>query len=162
MGQGDKIKLLLNERYCGWIQNALNSKKINGRLLAKKLGITAGNSYFRKFLTGEQNYLGITGLISILDKCGYTIKIVIVKKTDIPNLTKIDELNNHGFSDAKEQLIDIASEFVRPEKVVKEKKVIKNTNLVIDALHGMFDDNIENDDLDDYDIEIGDDLDDLE
>lgn len=161
----DKISSLIDPKYFNWIREAiLKHGKINVRALSRELGILDGNTYFRNFIEdNKQDYLGMSGLTSVLDKCGYELKVVPVKRNDIDTLTTISKISNESFLDIRETISKL-SESVKwapkPEKV-KVAKVIKNSSVINDGimgiekdddliLAGMFDDediNINEDDL---------------
>lgn len=150
----DKISSLIAPKYFNWIREAiLKHGKINIRGLSRTLGILDGNTYFRNFIEDKrQDYLGISGLTSVLDKCGYDLKIVPVKRNDFVSRNTIEEMNNDAFKDIVQMISDLAESVKRAPKVEKVKKdtTIKNSNVINDGimgidnpdiLKGLFDDN---------------------
>lgn len=161
----DKISSLIAPKYFNWIREAiLKHGKINIRGLSRTLGILDGNTYFRNFIEDKkQDYLGISGLTSILDKCGYDIKIVPVKRDDFISRQTIEDMNNNAFKDIVLTISELAENVKRAPKVEKIKKdsIIKNSSVINDGImgvdnydniKGLFDDDDNSDDEDNLTI----------
>ena len=165
----DKISSLIAPKYFNWIREAvLKHGKINIRGLSRMLGILDGNTYFRNFIEDKsQDYLGISGLTSVLNKCGYDLKIVPVKRTDFVSRTTIEDMNNIAFKDIAHTISELTESVKRTPKVEKIKKdsTIKNSDVInngimgienSDILKGLFDDDEDNDiNDDDEDLAVG-------
>lgn len=161
----DKISSLIAPKYFNWIREAvLKHGKINIRGLSRALGILDGNTYFRNFIEDKkQDYLGVSGLTSVLDKCGYDLKIVPVKRDDYVSRNVIEDMNNDAFKDIVSIISDLAEGVKRAPKVEKVKKdlTIKNSSVINDGImgidnydniKGLFDDDDDHDDDDDLSI----------
>lgn len=137
----DKISSLIDPRYFNWIRESiLRHGKINVRALARELGILDGNTYFRNFIEdNKQDYLGVSGLNSILERCGFEVKVVAVRKHDIPGNALIRKMNDEAFGDIRNTISNIAGTVKKAPKVVKVKKdtTIKNANVINNGIMGI-------------------------
>lgn len=158
----DKISSLIAPKYFNWIREAiLKHGKINIRGLSRALGILDGNTYFRNFIEDKrQDYLGISGLTSILDKCGYDLKIVPVKRNDFVTRTTIEDMNNAAFKDIVNGISDLAESVKRAPKVVKVKKdlTIKNSDVINNGIMGIDNSDLIKDLFDDDEVYDEDDI----
>lgn len=139
--QTDKISKLIHARYFSWIREAIAQHgNVNIQALSDKFNILAGNTYFRNFIKDKnQEYLGISGLTSILDECGYTLKLVPVKKDDLETQETVELITRESFLDVRETVSEYAKS-VRREPKTKEKKgpkKINNSNLINDGIMGI-------------------------
>ncbi len=155
MLKNDKFFHLLDLKYFQRIRRTiLDHGKINIQMLATKFNIKAGNTYFRRFIQdNDQDYLGQTSLTSLLDACGYDLKIVPIKRNNENIIQEIDNITDIAFDDILKTVSKFASESKKSEvkKVKKVKDQIKNTNAIADA---MFNTGLDDDD-DDDEIYIG-------
>jgi len=166
--QNDAISSLINPLYFKMIKNAVvKHGRINVQALSEKFNILPGNTYFRNFIKdNDQEYLGTNGLKSILNACGYTIRLVPVKKSDIDTMTYIEKLTAESFTNISEKVSNESSLLKRPPKKEKKKgpKTITNAKLINDSIMGISSDDINDifdDDNDDLIVGTFDDLDDL-
>ena len=157
----DTLSTLINARYFNWIREAiLKHGNVNIQALSDKFNILAGNTYFRNFIKNKgQDYLGISGLTSILDECGYELKLIPVKKDDVATSTKIEDMTKDAFLDIREIVSSYAESVKRNPKKVKntKPKVIKNASLINDSIMGITSDDHDDlfDDDDDDDLVVG-------
>ncbi len=161
----DAISTLINAKYFSWIRESiLQHGNINIQALSDKFNILAGNTYFRNFIKDkQQDYLGISGLSSILTTCGYKLKLVPVKISDTTTEGILEDITKQSFNDVRERVSKMAETVKRKPKAVKKgPKTIPNTSLLNDSIMGA----IDPDDIslfDDDEIEIGyGDFDDIE
>lgn len=161
----DMLSSLIDVKYFGWIREAiLKHGSVNIQALSEKFNILAGNTYFRNFIKDKnQDYLGISGLDSIVTTCGYRMMIVPVNVADKQMIIDMEEQTRAAFDDIRDQVSDIASTVKRPPKPEKKKKkTIANTNLINEAIMGI---HIPGDADDDDDLVVGigfDELDELD
>lgn len=138
--QTDKLSSLIDPLYFNWIREAvIKHGKINIQALSEKFGILPGNTYFRNFIKDKkQDYIGISGLSSILEECGYTLKLVPVKKTDIQTLIDIENITKESFDDIRNTVSDYAESVKRVPKteVKRGPKIVKKANLINASIMG--------------------------
>ena len=139
----DRLSKLIDPLYFNWIREAvIKHGRVNIQALSEKFKILPGNTYFRNFIKDKkQDYIGISGLSSILEECGYTLKLVPVKKTDVQTLIDIENITKNSFDDVRNTVSDYAESVKRAPKVKKKKgpKIIKNANLINDSIMGNVD-----------------------
>lgn len=151
--QTDKISNLIHTRYFNWIREAIvQHGNVNIQALSDKFNILAGNTYFRNFIKDKnQEYLGISGLTSILDECGYTLKLVPVKVDDIDSQKTVELITRTSFLDVREIISEYAHSVKREPKSKDKKgpKTINNASLINDGIMGLsFDSLGSSDDVD--------------
>lgn len=139
--QTDKISKLIHARYFSWIREAIvQHGNVNIQALSDKFNILAGNTYFRNFVKDKnQEYLGISGLTSILDECGYVLKLVPVKKDDLQTHETIETVTRESFLSIRETVSEYAKSVKREPKTKEKKgpKTINNSNLINDGIMGI-------------------------
>ena len=139
--QTDKISKLIHARYFSWIREAIvQHGNVNIQALSDKFNILAGNTYFRNFIKDKnQEYLGISGLTSILDECGYTLKLVPVRKDDQESFEAVESMTRASFLDIRETISEYASTVKREPKSKDKKgpKKIANASLINEGIMGL-------------------------
>ncbi len=139
--QTDKISNLINSRYFSWIREAIvQHGNVNIQALSDKFNILAGNTYFRNFVKDKnQEYLGISGLTSILDECGYTLKLVPVKNDDEETSKNIEDITKNSFTQIRKTVSEYAQSVKRDPKIKNKKgqSKINNATLINDGIMGL-------------------------
>jgi len=140
----DKNFQLLDVKYFKKMQQAIwDNGKVNIQLLAAKFNIKTGNTYFRNFVNDKgQEYLGPTSLNSIMDACGYDLKIIPVKRNDELVSKEIEDLTEAAFEDISNIISQFAYESKKNEiqKKKKPKNAIANASMIAQALFDTGDD----------------------
>jgi len=142
---------ILDKKYYQKIRRAIvDQGAINIQQLASRFNILPGNTYFRNFINGKgENNLGSTGLKKILNKCGYSYKVVVFKESDTQTLNELNKIMDESFINITSIISRISTESKKTEVVKKKKKEpAANKNLISNALFKF--DNID----DDFDEEL--------
>lgn len=129
----DKCSEMIHVKYFEWIRNAIvKHGRVNVQSLASVFNISPGNTYFRNFVKDKNSNMGISGLNSLVDSCGYTFRLVPIKKVDMNRILEIEQLTNEAFKDIRDQVSDFA--YASKKSPVKEKskgpKIVENANLI--------------------------------
>jgi len=161
----DALSSLIDSRYFNWIREAiLKHENINIQALSEKFKILAGNTYFRNFIKDKnQDYLGVSGLTSILDECGYKLMLVPIKQDDFTTEAELGKITRESFSEIRNRVSDFAESVKRaPKKKKNPPKKILNGSVINNGIMGLLntadiDDLNEIDDMfdDDEELEIG-------
>ena len=133
MKLSDKYIELIHSKYYEWIRTAITKHgKINVQSLSHAFGISSGNTYFRNFIKFDNSPIGISGLTNILDKCGYTFRLVPIKKNDVLTLTAVEKITNDAFKCIRDDVSEIAEsqKKVKKTEIDKSFKPVANSNLI--------------------------------
>lgn len=153
--KNDILGKYIDLKYFNRLRDAvIQHGNINIQKFTNFFGILPGNTYFRNFLKDQgQNYIGSNSFVKILEKCGYEIKVVIIKKTDKSIHKIIEDKNDESFLSICNTFDSKAKEFKKKVVMKTDKKPINNYNLINDSILGG-NDSIE--DIFDIDLEISD------